>query len=122
MNAVTDVDLRTDEDRGWIFHDGEPRWRATRAAVARMEGMQLRWLMARNARVLHMLSGVPVATLRNVPAHRRWIARIEGFSFWSENRIMGREMFVDPMGFDRIDQAPRFIETVVRQAGATIVV
>lgn len=114
------IDLRVDAEKGWVFHDGEPRWRSTQAALARLQGQQLRWLVSRHARVLHLLSGKPVATLRHIPAHRRWIGRVEGFSFWGHNRVMNQDMYMDPVGFDRVDQARRFVETIVRHAGATI--
>lgn len=112
--------LRHDDEKGWVFHDGEPRWRATQAAVARLDGQTATWLATNHARVAHLSSGLPVATIRHVPAHRRWIARIEGYSFWGDNRVLGHALYMDPVGFDRIADARAFVETVLRQSGVTM--
>ena len=119
---MAEVLLRIDEDKGWIFHDGDPHWRSTPAALARIKGQKMRWLTRPYARVLHLLTGQPIATMRHIPAHKRWIARIEGFSFWGESHILGTSLYKEPMGFERVEQARRFVETVVTQAGATIIV
>lgn len=111
--------LHHDVDKGWVTNEGEPRWRATSAAVDQVTGADIKWLVQpRRAHVGHLPSGKPIAVLRYYPAARRWSARIEGFAFWSYNRILRREHFKDVEGFDRVSDARRFVRTVLRQAGA----
>lgn len=116
--------IKRDAATGWNEHTGEPRWRASDAALARVREAQITWLTTPHARVAHLVvdggGGAPVAVLRHVPAHRRWTMRMEGFSFWDHNRILGHAHFKEVQGFDRVADARRLVETVLRQAGATI--
>lgn len=109
---------------GWNEHGGDPRWRATDAALARIQGARIAWLVAPHARVAHLVidgrNGAPVAVLRHVPAHRQWTMRMEGFSFWEHNRILGHAHFKEVQGFAKVADARRLVETVLLQAGATM--
>ena len=112
-----------DDRTGWCESDGDPRWRCTRAALDRLAGTELRWLEGNSARpvkVLHLPQGDPVCVLRHHAASRRWSVNIEGFEFWQHVRIMNREMWAGPVGFDDLRKARSFAAKVMGQAGARI--
>ncbi len=114
--------LSYDETTGWVSSDGEPRWRATKAAVDRVAGQQILWLKddkpGRQVHVAHLTRGTPVAVLRFYPGGKRWSAKIEGFAAWRFDRILQMEDFREVAGFDRPADAHRFVETILEQAGA----
>lgn len=116
--------ITEDAVTGWATSDGDPRWRSTMVAFRRLTGAQVKWLTARGRRqvhVLHLQDGRPVCVLRRYAASRRWSVNVEGFEFWQHLRIMGREMWAGPVGFDRVADARRFVADVMTQVGATMV-
>ena len=115
-----------DEAAGWVEHSGEPRWRATGAAFRRLAGARIVWTTGGLARVASTVDAdgrtvANVATLRHVPAHRRWIVRIEGFEFHEDDRIMGDARWKSVHGENRVADARRFVEAILAQSGATVV-
>ena len=113
-----------DDVTGWATSDGEPRWRSTTAALERLAGTEVRWLTGQSRRevhVLHVRDGRSVCVLRRHGPSRRWSVNVEGFEFWHHVRLMGREMWAGPVGFDRVVDARRFSVAVMTQAGATVV-
>lgn len=110
-------------DTGWSESDGDPRWRSTWAALNRLTGADVYWLDGNRARptyVAHLAKGTPVAVVRGYPAHKRWTVNIEGFEFWQYLRVMKREMWAGPYGFDTLGQAKSFANKVMKQAGANV--
>lgn len=69
-------------------------------------------------KALHLEGGAAACVLRRHAASRRWSVTIEGFEFWQHVRIMGRDMWAIPVGFDDIRSAKSFAEKVMLQAGA----
>jgi len=116
-----------DDAGGWILHEGEPRWRGTTAACRRIEGADIAWLATAHARVAHLVdretgrNGVHVAVIRHVPAHRQWIVRIDGIAVWGMNRMLGHEHYKDVAAFAKVADARGHVETVLKQAGGTII-
>lgn len=112
-----------DPVKGWSEHQGEPRWRANTTALNRIAGAEVTWrngTAARPVHVAHIASGTPVCVIRGHPAHRRWSVTIEGFEFWQDVAIMGREMWAGPVGFDTVAKARAFANMVLSQAGAVL--
>lgn len=113
--------LHHDLDKGWVTHEGEPRWRATPAAVDRVTGQDIKWLdRTGRAHIAHLPSGTPVASIRCYPMHKRFAVSMEGFTFWSFNRILGHEHFSTVQGFNRLRDARRFVKTVLSQASGKL--
>lgn len=112
--------LHHDLDKGWAIWQGEPQWRSTEPALDRLTGADVFWLTHRSRRVAHLGNGTAVAVLRHYPATRRWSVNMEGFEFFGPNRVVGKDMWAGPKGFDRVAEARAFTETVLRQAGANI--
>lgn len=115
-----------DADKGWSEHEGEPRWRANTTALNRLTDADVAWTTGNLARVASIVDAQGrtlsnVVTMRHVPAHRQWIVRIQGYQFWEHNRLLGHEHFKDVTSFGTVAEARRFVETVMRQSGASIV-
>ena len=113
--------IRHDDVAGWSESDGTPRWRSTRAAFDRLAGADVRWRTgAHGVRVVVLDNGTPVMVVRPYPAHKRWSVKIEGFEFWQFVRLLDRETWAAPIGFDTIAEARAFGNAVLSQAGATV--
>lgn len=110
-----------DEKSGWVESSGEPRWRATKAAVDRATGVDIYWTNGNRARpvyVAHLANGTAIAVLRK--AHARWTVNMEGFEFWHHVKVMNRDMWTGPIGFDTLLDAKRFVVDMLEQLGSTI--
>lgn len=115
------MSLVEDTHTGRVSSNGKPKWRATMAAVRRIKGHSIEWtIRPRRAHVAHLTNGTRIAVLRNHPSSRRWSAVIDGFEFWEHSRVLGRELFSPVLGFDRVADATRFVNTILKQAGAVL--
>lgn len=110
------MSLYHDPVTGWITHEGVPRWRATQAAVDRIAGQGIEWLdRPACAHVAHLSSGVAVAVIRCYPRIKKHSVKMEGFTFWTYDRILQREHFSTVQGFDRLRDARKFVNTILKQ-------
>jgi hypothetical protein len=119
--------IHHDIDRGTVEQLDAPfRWKASAAAVRRVEGRELGWKNPRPrqswvVQAMDQRGTEVVAVLRRHANHNRWSVNIEGFEFWQYVHVLDRETWTTPMGFDRARDAHRFVVRVLREAGACIV-
>jgi hypothetical protein len=118
---LNDMDITHDEAKGWVEGGSKPRWRSSSAAFKRLHQTNVYWHNGAHGVVTaHLETGTTVLVIRRYLAHKRWSVNIEGFEFWQFVRLLDKETWTTPMGFDNAKDARAFATRMLEQVGAKI--